>query len=102
MKYAIRLHFPTFNNVAEYEALVNSLRITVELEIQQVEIRGDSQLVNQVMKASSCQNDKIAARPRSPRTDVAAAPSALRSSRSRIFFHILETLNQHNSHLRDT
>jgi len=33
MRYAIRIHFPVSNNVAEYEALINSLRITVELGI---------------------------------------------------------------------
>ena len=29
--YAIRLHFLTSNNAAEYEALINGLRITIEL-----------------------------------------------------------------------
>ena len=29
--YAIRLHFSASNNVAEYEALINGLRIAVEL-----------------------------------------------------------------------
>jgi hypothetical protein len=27
----LRLHFPASNNVAEYEVLVNGLRITIEL-----------------------------------------------------------------------
>jgi ribonuclease HI len=31
LRYVIRLHFPASNNVAEYEALVNELRIIVEL-----------------------------------------------------------------------
>jgi ribonuclease HI len=31
--YVIRLHFPASNNAAEYEALVNRLRITVELGV---------------------------------------------------------------------
>jgi len=34
MRYAIRIHFPALNNVAEYEALVNGLHITVELRIK--------------------------------------------------------------------
>ena len=34
MRYAIHIHFPVSNNVAEYEALVNGLRITIELGIQ--------------------------------------------------------------------
>jgi ribonuclease HI len=33
------------NNVAEYEALVNGLRITIELGIQRMEIRGGSRIV---------------------------------------------------------
>jgi ribonuclease HI len=33
MKYMIRLHFPASNNVVEYEALINGLRITIELGI---------------------------------------------------------------------
>jgi len=34
MKYMVCIHFPASNNVAEYEALINSLRIAVELGIQ--------------------------------------------------------------------
>jgi len=34
MRYAIRIHLPTSNNVAEYEALVNGLHIAVELGIK--------------------------------------------------------------------
>jgi ribonuclease HI len=45
MRYIIRLHFPASNNVAEYEALVTALRIVVELGVQHLDVRGDSQLV---------------------------------------------------------
>ena len=31
LRYAIRLHFSASNNAAEYEALINGLRITIEL-----------------------------------------------------------------------
>ena len=31
LRYVLRLHFPASNNVAEYEALVNGLRIANEL-----------------------------------------------------------------------
>jgi ribonuclease HI len=34
MRYVIRFHFPTSNNMAEYEALINGLRIAIELGIQ--------------------------------------------------------------------
>ena len=33
MRYMVRLYFPSSNNVAEYEALINGLRIVVELGI---------------------------------------------------------------------
>ena len=55
MWYVIRIHFVASNNVAEYEALVNGLRIVVELGVQHLDVQGDSQLViDHVMKASSC------------------------------------------------
>ena len=34
MRYMVRLYFPSSNNVAEYEALINGLRITIELGIR--------------------------------------------------------------------
>jgi hypothetical protein len=43
--YILHLHFSVSNNVAEYEALVNGLRIAVELGVQCLDARGDSQLV---------------------------------------------------------
>ena len=33
MRYMVWLHFPSSNNVSEYEALVNDLRIAIELGI---------------------------------------------------------------------
>jgi hypothetical protein len=42
VRYVIRLHFPASNNVAEYEALVNGLRIAVELGVRRLDARGDS------------------------------------------------------------
>jgi ribonuclease HI len=62
VRYVIHLHFPTSNNVAEYEALVNGLRITVELGVRRLDARGDSQLViDQVMKNSYCHDRKMEA-----------------------------------------
>jgi ribonuclease HI len=59
VRYVIRLHFATSNNVAEYEALVNGLHIAVELGVQRLDARGDSQLViDQVMKNSHCRDKK--------------------------------------------
>ena len=62
MRYMIRLHFAASNNTAEYEALVNGLRITIELGVRRLDVRGDSQLViDQVIKESNCHNPKMEA-----------------------------------------
>ena len=62
MRYMIRLHFATSNNAAEYEALVNSLQIAIELGVWRLDIQGDSQLVvDQVMKESNCLDPKMEA-----------------------------------------
>jgi ribonuclease HI len=62
LRYMLRLHFPASNNVAEYEALVNGLRIAIELGVRRFDARGDSQLViDQVMKNSHCRDRKVEA-----------------------------------------
>jgi ribonuclease HI len=45
MRYVIRLHFAASNNVAEYEALIVGLRITVELGVRHLDVHGDSKLM---------------------------------------------------------
>jgi len=62
MRYVIRIHFAASNNVAEYEALVNGLKIAMELGVRRLDVRGASQLVvDQVMKTSSCHDPKMEA-----------------------------------------
>jgi ribonuclease HI len=62
MRYAVCLHFPASNNMAEYEALLCSLQIAIKTSIKRLDVRGDSQLViDQVMKNASCHNDKMEA-----------------------------------------
>jgi len=62
MRYVIRIHFAASNNVAEYEDLVNGLKIAIELGVQRLDVRGDSQLViDQVMKALSYHDLKMEA-----------------------------------------
>jgi probable phosphoglycerate mutase len=62
MRYAVRLHFPASNNMAEYEALLCGLRIAIETVIKCLDVRGDSQLViDQVMKNARCHDDKMEA-----------------------------------------
>jgi ribonuclease HI len=54
MRYVIQLHFATSINVAEYEALIAGLHITVKLGVRHLDVHGDSQLViDQVTKSSS-------------------------------------------------
>ena len=38
MRYMVRIHFSSSNNVAEYVALINGLRIAVELGIRWLDI----------------------------------------------------------------
>jgi ribonuclease HI len=62
LRYVLRLHFSASNNVVEYEALINGLRIAIELGVRRLDVRGDSQLViDQVMKNSHCRNPKMEA-----------------------------------------
>jgi ribonuclease HI len=62
LRYVLRLHFPASNNMAEYEALVNGLRIAIELGVRRLDARGDLQLViDQVMKNSHCRDRKMEA-----------------------------------------
>jgi hypothetical protein len=42
MRYAVRLHFPTSNNMAEYETLLCGLKIAIETGIKRLDVRGDS------------------------------------------------------------
>jgi ribonuclease HI len=42
MKYMVHLHFLASNNMAEYEALINGLRIAIEIGIRRLNIWGDS------------------------------------------------------------
>ena len=57
LRYVIHLHFLASNNAAEYEALINGLRIAVELSATWLYVCGDSELViHQVMKESSCKS----------------------------------------------
>ena len=61
MRYMVRIHFLSSNNVAEYEALINGLCIAIELGIRWLDVRGDNQLViDQVIKESSYHNAKMA------------------------------------------
>ena len=62
LRYAIRLHFLASNNTTEYEALINGLRIAIELGATRLYVRDDSELVvDEVMKESSYKSPLMAA-----------------------------------------
>jgi ribonuclease HI len=62
MRYAVPLHFPTSNNMAEYEALLCGLRTAIETGIKCLDVRGDSQIViDQVINNASCHDEKMEA-----------------------------------------
>jgi ribonuclease HI len=62
MRYAVRLHFPASNTMAEFEALLCGLKIAIEIGVKRLDVRGDSQLViDQVMKNASCHDNKMEA-----------------------------------------
>ena len=42
MRYMVRIHFPSSNNVAEYEEIINGMRIAIELGIRRLDVQGDS------------------------------------------------------------
>ena len=47
LRYTLQIHFAACNNVAEYEALVHSLRLAKEIGIRRILCYGDSDLVVQ-------------------------------------------------------
>jgi ribonuclease HI len=62
MRYVVRMHFPTSNNMAEYEALLCGLRIAIETGIKRLDVSRDSRLViDQVIKNVCCQDEKMEA-----------------------------------------
>jgi ribonuclease HI len=60
--YVIWLHFPMTNNVVEFEALVNGLRIATKLGVQWLYIRDDAEvIINQVTRESNCRDSRMVA-----------------------------------------
>ncbi|XP_066324037.1 uncharacterized protein [Miscanthus floridulus] len=62
LNYVLQIHFKASNNAAEYEAVIHSLRIAIELGIKRLMVYGDSALViQQVNKEWDCNNEKMEA-----------------------------------------
>jgi ribonuclease HI len=60
LKYAIQLEFSATNNIAEYEGLVNGLRLAKDLGIRRLLIKEDSQLVaKKVQKEYDCNSEMM-------------------------------------------
>jgi ribonuclease HI len=60
LHYVLRLHFPTSNNTAEYEAALHGLCIAVELGVKCLQVCSDSTLViNQLNKDWNYTNEKM-------------------------------------------
>jgi ribonuclease HI len=45
LKYVLQIHYKASNNNAEYEAMINGLRIAVSLSIKRLLAFGDSKVV---------------------------------------------------------
>jgi hypothetical protein len=77
LRYVLHLHFPASNNVAEYEALVNGLRIAIELGVRRLDARGDSVKTDGVPEPekASAQPEAPSAQPEAPSAQP-EAPSA--------------------------
>jgi ribonuclease HI len=62
LSYVLQIHFPTTNNIVEYEALLHGLRIAKEIGVQHIMCCGDSDLVaQQVAGTYKARNEVMAA-----------------------------------------
>jgi ribonuclease HI len=62
VKYMVLLDFEATNNMAEYEALIFGLTVALSLGVQELLVKGDSQLViRQVQGECCCNNPQLAA-----------------------------------------
>jgi ribonuclease HI len=60
--YVLQIHFPTTNNIAEYEALLHGLRVTKEISVQHIMCCGYSDLVTQQVAGTyKARNEVMAA-----------------------------------------
>jgi ribonuclease HI len=62
LKYVVRLEFKATNSTAEYEALIFGLSVALSLGVQQLLVKGDSQLIiKQARGECSCNEPRLAA-----------------------------------------
>jgi hypothetical protein len=60
LRYVLRLHFPASNNVAEYEALINGLRIAIELGVRRLEDKFYGLELNHIARRYNETEDELA------------------------------------------
>jgi ribonuclease HI len=56
-RYMVHLDIKATNNMADYEALLFGLSTTLSLVVQQLLMKGDSQLIINQVKGECCCND---------------------------------------------
>jgi ribonuclease HI len=62
LSYVLQIHFPTTNNITEYEALLHGLRVAKEIGVQHIMCYGDSDLVaQQVASTYKARNEVMVA-----------------------------------------
>jgi ribonuclease HI/probable phosphoglycerate mutase len=61
LSYVLQIHFPTTNNIAEYEVLLHGLRITKEIGVQHIMCCRDSDLVAQQVAGTYKARNKVMA-----------------------------------------
>jgi ribonuclease HI len=62
LSYILQIHFPTTNNIAEYEALLHGLHVAKEIGIQHIMCCRDSDLVTQQVAGTyKARNEVMAA-----------------------------------------
>jgi ribonuclease HI len=62
LSYVLQIHFPSTNNILEYEALLHGLRVTKVIGVQHIMCCGDSNLVaQQVANTYKARNEVMAA-----------------------------------------
>ena len=60
--YVLHIMYTDSNNAAEYEALLHGLRLAVSMDIQCLEVRGDSNLaISQINGEIDAKDSKMAA-----------------------------------------
>jgi ribonuclease HI len=77
LSYVLQIHFPTTNNIVEYEVLLDGLRVTKENGIKHIMCCGDSDLVTQQVAGTYKAQNEIMVAYRDEVGEMAKASSAM-------------------------